>query len=361
MTEEPQRHARPSKLVAMLVLSVVGGLLLAVMALPIVGGLGVTAKASADFFTGLPSALVQPSLAERSVILDRNGNRLATLHGAEDRVSVPVSDIPVAMRHAIVAIEDRRFYEHHGIDYRGIIRAALTNQENGNVTQGGSTLTQQYVKNVLIEEATTPAELKEARERTVQRKIREARYALQLERTLSKNQILANYLNIANFGDGAYGVEAAAQHYFGIHAKQLNIVQSALLAGIVNSPTAYNSEAAPESRARTAQPGARPDGFIEVHNPGAAEVREDLSPRAHEEQPPDLRRLRARRKRRLLLCLCARHLAERSEIRCDAGGAAASPVRGRPHHQDLARPGHSGRCAERGGHPYPGRRSYCHC
>jgi membrane peptidoglycan carboxypeptidase len=247
LTEEPQRHARPSKLVAMLVLSIVGGLLLAVMALPIVGGIGVTAKASADFFTGLPSALVQPALAERSVILDRNGNRIATLHGAEDRVSVPLTDIPVAMRHAIVAIEDRRFYEHHGIDYRGIVRAALTNQENGDVTQGGSTLTQQYVKNVLIEAATTPAELKEARERTVQRKIREARYALQLERTLSKDQILANYLNIANFGDGAYGVEAAAQHYFGIHAKQLNIVQSALLAGIVNSPTAYNPKLHPKA------------------------------------------------------------------------------------------------------------------
>jgi membrane peptidoglycan carboxypeptidase len=190
---------------------------------------------------------VQPALPERSVILDRNGNRLATLHGAEDRVSIPFSDIPVSMQHAIVAIEDKRFYEHHGIDYRGIVRAALTNQENGDVTQGGSTLTQQYVKNVLIESATTPAELKDARDRTVQRKIREARYALQLERTLSKNQILANYLNIANFGDGAYGVEAAAQHYFGIHAKQLNIVQSALLAGIVNSPTAYDPKLHPKA------------------------------------------------------------------------------------------------------------------
>ena len=103
-----------------------------------------------------------PPLPERSVILDRNGNRIATLHGAEDRVTVPFSDIPVSMRQAIVAIEDRRFYEHHGVDYKGIVRAAVTNQESGSVTQGGSTLTQQYVKNVLLESATTPAERKEA-------------------------------------------------------------------------------------------------------------------------------------------------------------------------------------------------------
>jgi membrane peptidoglycan carboxypeptidase len=247
MTEDRSHLARPAKLLAMIALSVVGGLLLAVIMLPVVGGIGVTAKASADFFNDLPSALVQPPLPERSMMFDRNGNRIATLHGAEDRISIPFSDIPVAMRRAIVAIEDRRFYEHHGIDYRGIVRAALTNQANSNVTQGGSTLTQQYVKNVLIEAATTPAELKEARERTVQRKIREARYALALERNLSKDQILANYLNIANFGDGAYGVEAAAQHYFGIHAKQLNIVESALLAGIVNSPTAYDPKLHPKA------------------------------------------------------------------------------------------------------------------
>jgi membrane peptidoglycan carboxypeptidase len=247
MSEETPHKRRPAKLLAMIVLSAIGGLLLAVMALPIVGGIGVTAKASADFFNDLPSSLTTPPLPERSVVLDRNGNQIATLHGPEDRVTVPFSDIPVAMRHAIVAIEDRRFYEHHGIDYRGIIRAAFTNQESGEVTQGGSTLTQQYVKNVLLESATNPAEVKAARERSVQRKIREARYALALERKYSKDQILANYLNIANFGDGAYGVEAASQHYFGIHAKQLNIVQSALLAGIVNSPAAYDPKLHPKA------------------------------------------------------------------------------------------------------------------
>ena len=155
------------------------------------------------------------------------------------------------MRHAIVAIEDRRFYEHHGVDYKGIIRAALTNQESGSVTQGGSTLTQQYVKNVLLESATTPAERKAATDRSVQRKLREARYALALERKLTKDQILTNYLNIANFGDGAYGVEAAAEHYFGIHAKQLNVVQSATVGGDREQPDGVRPQAAPEGRARS--------------------------------------------------------------------------------------------------------------
>ncbi len=246
MAEETHHH-RSAKLLAILVLSGIAGLLVAVLALPLIGGLGVTAKASADFFNDLPTNLVVPPLAQRSVIEDRDGNKIATLHGTEDRVSVPLSDIPVVMRHAIVAIEDRRFYEHHGVDYKGILRAALTNQENGSVTQGGSTLTQQYVKNVLLESATTPAEIKAATDRSVQRKLREARYALALERKLTKDQILANYLNIANFGDGAYGVEAAAQHYFGIHAKQLNVVQAALLAGIVNSPTAYDPKLHPKA------------------------------------------------------------------------------------------------------------------
>ncbi len=244
---EHVRHHRPSKLLAILVLSAIAGLLVAVLAVPLIGGIGIAAKGSADFFDNLPTQLVVPPLPQRSVILDRNGNPIATLHGPEDRVSVSFADIAPQMRNAIVAIEDRRFYQHHGVDYKGLIRAALTNQENGSVTQGGSTLTQQYVKNVLLEEATTPAEKKAATDRSVQRKLREARYALALERKLTKDQILTNYLNIANFGDGAYGVETAAEHYFGVHAKQLNVVQAATLAGIVNAPTEYDPKLHPKA------------------------------------------------------------------------------------------------------------------
>ena len=114
-------HHRPSKLLAILVLSVIAGLLVAVLALPIIGSVGVGAKASADFFENLPTQLLVPPLPQRSVILDRNGDAIATLHGAEDRVYRPVLRHSGQMRHAIVAIEDRRFYEHHGVDYKGMI------------------------------------------------------------------------------------------------------------------------------------------------------------------------------------------------------------------------------------------------
>jgi membrane peptidoglycan carboxypeptidase len=238
---------RRTRIAALLVLPVVTGLLLALLMLPLVGGVGLTAKATADSFNDLPAALVVPPLPERSVILDRTGRPIAELHGTEDRVNVPLSRIPVSMRQAIVAIEDRRFYEHHGIDFKGVLRAAVTNQESGAVTQGGSTLTQQYVKNALITLADTDEGRQAAQERSVKRKLREARYAVSLEKTLSKDQILTNYLNIAYFGDGAYGVAAAAQHYFGKDISQIDPVQSALLAGLVQNPNAYNPKLHPKT------------------------------------------------------------------------------------------------------------------
>ncbi len=235
-----------SRLLRLVVWSVVAGLLLALAALPVVGGLGLTAKAGSDTFNELPTELVVPPLPERSVIVDRTGKPIAELHGSEDRVNVPLSQIPVSLRQAIVAIEDRRFYEHHGVDYRGMARALLTNQENGAVTQGGSTLTQQYVKNVLLTLADDDQGKNAATERSVGRKLREARYALALEKRLTKDQILANYLNIAYFGDGAYGAAAAAQHYFGVDITALDPVQSATLAGLVQNPNGYNPKLHPD-------------------------------------------------------------------------------------------------------------------
>ncbi|MDQ1634294.1 MAG: hypothetical protein QOJ32_1103 [Frankiaceae bacterium] len=240
----PEPPSSP-RLVRLVVWSVVAGLLLALAALPVVGGLGLTAKAGTDSFNELPSELVVPPLPERSLILDRDGKPIAELHGSEDRVNVPLARIPVSLRQAIVAIEDRRFYEHHGVDYRGVARAVVTNQENGAITQGGSTLTQQYVKNVLLTLADDDEGKNAATERSVRRKLREARYALALEKRLTKDQILANYLNIAYFGDGAYGAAAAAQHYFGIDISTLNPVQSATLAGLVQNPNGYNPKLHP--------------------------------------------------------------------------------------------------------------------
>jgi membrane peptidoglycan carboxypeptidase len=150
------------------------------------------------------------------------------------------------MRQAVVAIEDSRFYKHGGIDLRGTMRAFVNNQAGDDV-QGGSTLTQQYVKQVLLERAQDildpkkrAAEEKAATEQSYSRKLRELRYAVALEEKYSKQQILERYLNIAYFGSGTYGVEAAARHYYSVSARELTLPQAAMLAGIVQQPTAFD-------------------------------------------------------------------------------------------------------------------------
>jgi membrane peptidoglycan carboxypeptidase len=222
------------------IISLAIALVVALLALPFVSGLGLFAKASADHYLDLPSVLATPPLPQNSQILAANGTVVATLHGAENRVVVEGNQIPTVMRQAIVAIEDARFYEHGGFDPKGVLRAALRNSQAGDVQQGGSTLTQQYVKNVLLQNATTPAERKAATDPSVGRKIQELRYASALEKILPKDEILTRYLNIAYFGDGAYGVGTAAEHYFNVNVKDLTLGQAALLAGLVQSPSRYD-------------------------------------------------------------------------------------------------------------------------
>ena len=137
------------------------------------------------------------------------------------------------IRQAIVAIEDSRYYEHGGIDLRGTLRALKSNSQAGSIRQGGSTLTQQYVKNTLIVNARTAQEREGASARTISRKIRELRLAIAVEQKYSKDEILERYLNTVYFGDGAYGIQAAAKRYFGINASELNLAQAATLAGVV--------------------------------------------------------------------------------------------------------------------------------
>jgi membrane peptidoglycan carboxypeptidase len=223
----------------MLVAALAAGVLVAGLLLPVVGGVGLVAKRNADSFENLPSELSVPPLAQGSRILAADGSLLATFY-SEDRQVVPLSAIPVVMRDAIVAIEDSRFYEHHGVDMRGAVRAAVTNQHAGSVQQGGSTLTQQYVKNVLLQAADTPAERKAAVADTLTRKLREARYAIGLEQAWSKDKILESYLNIAYFGSGAYGVGSAALRYFDKPVQKLTLPEAALLAGLVRYPSGYN-------------------------------------------------------------------------------------------------------------------------
>jgi membrane peptidoglycan carboxypeptidase len=224
----------------LLILSIAAGVCVAGLAAPLVGLVGGVTKTSADTFNNLPTQLLIPPLPTSSKILDSRGHVLATLHGTEDRTAVTLDQVPDFMQQALIDIEDSRFYKHHGVDYKGIARAAVHNQQAGDVQQGGSTLTQQYVKNVLIESAKTKAELDKAREDTLSRKLKEARLALALEKQKSKQWILIHYLNIAYFGDGAYGIGAAAQHYFGVPISKINIVQAAMLAGLVRSPDAYD-------------------------------------------------------------------------------------------------------------------------
>ncbi|KLL12254.1 glycosyl transferase [Protofrankia coriariae] len=230
-----------------MVISGLAGVLLALVLLPVVALAGLTVKGSADAFLDLPANLTVPPLPQASRILDAKGNVIGYLRGEQDRQIIPLDRIPTVLRQAVIDIEDSRFYEHTGLDYRGLLRAYVSNQESGAVTQGGSTLTQQYVKNVLLQAATSREEKEAATEQTVRRKLREARYALYLEEHLSKDQILERYLNIAYFGDGAYGVETAAKHYFNVEVDQLTLPQAAMLAGLVKNPTAYNPVLHPQA------------------------------------------------------------------------------------------------------------------
>jgi membrane peptidoglycan carboxypeptidase len=178
-------------------------------------------------------------VAVRSRILAADGTLIATLY-EQNRLPVPLSSISPIMRKAIVAIEDSRFYDHGALDLKGTLRAMLRNQTEGEVQQGGSSITQQYVKISLVEKARTAAERTAATAVTYERKLTELRYAIAVEDQLSKDEILERYLNLVNFGDGSYGVQAAAQHYFRTTADKLTLPQAALLAGLVKNPTGYD-------------------------------------------------------------------------------------------------------------------------
>ncbi|MEU9990130.1 transglycosylase domain-containing protein [Streptomyces sp. NPDC048045] len=220
--------------------SVLAGAVMAGIALPAAGALGLAAKGSVKGFDEIPANLKSPQLSQRTTILDSKGNQIAAVY-SRDRTVVDLKDISPYMQKSIVAIEDSRFYKHGAIDLKGVLRALNKNAQSGGVSQGASTLTQQLVKNYFIEEAgDDPTKVAEATQQTLGRKVRELKYAIQIEEKLGKKKILENYLNITFFGEQAYGVEAAAQRYFSKHAKDLNLQESALLAGIVQSPSRYD-------------------------------------------------------------------------------------------------------------------------
>src|SRR5438445_11058574 len=168
-------------------------------------------------------------LSERSVVYARDGSVLAVLHAEENRVPVKLADVPPPVVKAVIDIEDDRFYEHGGIDLRSLGRALATNISAGGVRQGGSTITQQLVKNSLL-----------SPKQDVHRKLKEAVLSMRLESQMSKQQILERYLNTVYFGNGAYGIEAAAEKYYGVKVGQLTTAQGALLAGLIRNPVGYD-------------------------------------------------------------------------------------------------------------------------
>jgi len=239
----PSRVA--SHLGVMLAVAVVMGVVVAGLAIPFAGVLGLGARTVAQAVDELPAELETEALPQRTRVLDADGNLIATLFD-ENRINVPLTQVSRRMVEAIVSIEDYRFYQHGALDLRGTLRALVTNQANDGVVQGGSSITQQMVKLTLLSQADTEEERLAATDDTYARKLRELRYAIAFEEKYSKDWILERYLNLAYFGDGAYGVQAAARHYFDVNAKKLNLRQSALLAGLVQNPTRFDPTNSPD-------------------------------------------------------------------------------------------------------------------
>ncbi len=233
----------------MLIVSVVLGVVVSGLMIPFAGLVGFTTDKVSETMDDLPTALKTTDLPQKTKIVDRQGNLIAQLYD-QNRINVSLTQVSRTMVKALVSIEDYRFYEHGALDIKGTVRAFLTNAANdGNVVQGGSSITQQLVKLTLLQEAKTKEEIAEVTDDSYARKLRELRYAIALEQEHSKDWILERYLNTAYFGDGAYGIQSAARHYYDVNAKQLNLNQSATLAGLVQNPTAYDPTNSPD-RAR---------------------------------------------------------------------------------------------------------------
>ncbi|MEU7927379.1 penicillin-binding protein [Micromonospora sp. NPDC049801] len=213
------------------------GVVVAAAAFPAVAMSGLAAKAGAETFGNLPTELTVARAPQISYLLASDGKTpLATMYD-ENRRDVKHADISPYMIKAIIAAEDHDFYKHNGVDINGVARAFVNNQNESAGRQGASTLTMQYVRLAIAYSATHPADVVAATEDTSARKLREMRLALQVDKEFSKDEILTRYLNLASFGNGAYGIYAASQVYFGKPPSKLKIEEAALLAGMVKAPT----------------------------------------------------------------------------------------------------------------------------
>ncbi|MET3811792.1 membrane peptidoglycan carboxypeptidase [Arthrobacter sp. UYEF3] len=229
-------------------MSAICGVLAASLAIPGVATAGLAVSGSITFFNNLPSDLAIAPPSQATKVLSADGKPIATFF-AENRVEVRLDQMSAYIKDAIVAIEDSRFYKHAGVDPQGILRALTFNLTRGG-RQGASTLTQQYVTNVINESLLSADKTDQvilSGQKSIGDKVREMKLAVELEKKYTKDQILEGYLNIVFFNRDAYGIEAAARHFFSITAKDLTLPQAALLAGLVNSPSFYDPATNPEN------------------------------------------------------------------------------------------------------------------
>ena len=241
-----QAGARTPRVGAMAIIAAALGMLMVGAALPFAALVGSVSSTVADAMDHLPANFETGTLPLTTKIVDAHGQLIANLY-AQNRIYMPITKISPRMSAAIVGIEDYRFFQHGALDIKGTLRAFIKNAAANGTVQGGSSITQQLVKLTLLNQARTPQQRAEATADTYTRKLKELRYAIALERAHSKQWILERYLNIAYFGDGAFGVEAAARHYFGTSSRTLSWPQAALLAGLVKNPTGYNPVLHPDA------------------------------------------------------------------------------------------------------------------
>lgn len=236
-----------AKLLKLLATCVAAGIVVAGSLFPVVGAFGMSSNKMASSLAATSADLVKGDLPQITTVTDANGEPLAWVYD-QQRVVVDSSDIAQSMKLALISMEDRRFLEHQGVDWQGTVRAFLTNATAGEVQQGASSIDQQLIKNFqFLVSAQSESERREAVEVTPARKLREIRMALALDKELPKDEILTKYLNLVSFGNGAFGVQVAAQTYFGVNAKDLSVPQSAMLAGMVQSTSMYNPYINPEA------------------------------------------------------------------------------------------------------------------
>ncbi len=247
MPEQPP--TQPPRAVTVIKLAwcvVLASVIVAGLLFPVVGGFGLVSNRASDVVANGSAQLVEGEVPQVSTMTDSKGNIIAWLY-SQRRFEVPSDQIANTMKLAIVSIEDKRFADHNGVDWQGTL-TGLSGYLSGNLdTRGGSTIEQQYVKNYqLLVIAQTDAEKRAAIETTPARKLREIRMALTLDKTFTKPEILTRYLNLVSFGNNAFGVQDAAQTYFGINATDLNWQQAALLAGMVQSTSTLNPYTNPD-------------------------------------------------------------------------------------------------------------------